>query len=43
MNIYLEKKGFPIERLSLYDIHLIIKPNSYTAIIGHTGSGKSTY
>jgi energy-coupling factor transport system ATP-binding protein len=32
----------PFERLALYDVNAHIKSGSYTAIIGHTGSGKST-
>ncbi|MFS0820948.1 energy-coupling factor ABC transporter ATP-binding protein [Bacillus sp. 1P02SD] len=32
----------PFERLALYDVNAKIKSGSYTAIIGHTGSGKST-
>ncbi|MEK5440272.1 MULTISPECIES: energy-coupling factor ABC transporter ATP-binding protein [unclassified Fredinandcohnia] len=32
----------PFEMLALYDVNAHIKSGSYTAIIGHTGSGKST-
>ncbi len=32
----------PFERLALYNINTSIKSGSYIAIIGHTGSGKST-
>ncbi|MFC0274166.1 energy-coupling factor ABC transporter ATP-binding protein [Metabacillus herbersteinensis] len=32
----------PFERLALYDVNLMIKDGTYLAIIGHTGSGKST-
>lgn len=32
----------PFERLALYDISATIRSGSYVAIIGHTGSGKST-
>jgi energy-coupling factor transport system ATP-binding protein len=32
----------PLERLAIYDINIDIKSGSYVAIIGHTGSGKST-
>jgi energy-coupling factor transport system ATP-binding protein len=32
----------PFERLALYDISSTIQSGSYVAIIGHTGSGKST-
>lgn len=34
--------GTPFEYLALKDVNLNIPDNSYTAIIGHTGSGKST-
>ncbi|MFY4777192.1 energy-coupling factor ABC transporter ATP-binding protein [Metabacillus sp. RGM 3146] len=33
----------PFERLALYDVNLAIEEGSYTAVIGHTGSGKSTF
>ncbi|MBD8070921.1 energy-coupling factor ABC transporter ATP-binding protein [Bacillus sp. PS06] len=32
----------PFERLALYDINTTIKSGTFMAIIGHTGSGKST-
>ncbi|WP_077620240.1 energy-coupling factor ABC transporter ATP-binding protein [Bacillus sinesaloumensis] len=32
----------PFERLALYDVNAEITSGSYVAIIGHTGSGKST-
>lgn len=32
----------PFERLALYDVNAVIKSGSYVAVIGHTGSGKST-
>lgn len=32
----------PFERLALYDVNANIESGSYVAIIGHTGSGKST-
>ena len=32
----------PFERLALYDVNASIKEGSYVAVIGHTGSGKST-
>ncbi|WP_449538500.1 energy-coupling factor ABC transporter ATP-binding protein [Ferdinandcohnia sp. Marseille-Q9671] len=32
----------PFERLALYDVNASIQSGSYVAIIGHTGSGKST-
>ncbi|WP_032801714.1 ATP-binding cassette domain-containing protein, partial [Streptococcus sobrinus] len=34
--------GTPFEGRALFDISLEIKDGSYTAFIGHTGSGKST-
>ena len=34
--------GTPFEMRALYDISFSIKEGSYVAIIGHTGSGKST-
>lgn len=39
---YRYQANTPFERLALYDINISIKPQSFTAIIGHTGSGKST-
>jgi energy-coupling factor transport system ATP-binding protein len=35
-------KNTPLERLAISDINIEIKSGSYVAIIGHTGSGKST-
>lgn len=35
-------EGTPFEHEALHDVNLTIKENRYTAIIGHTGSGKST-
>ncbi|RFU68598.1 energy-coupling factor ABC transporter ATP-binding protein [Peribacillus saganii] len=32
----------PFERLAIHDVNLVIEPGTYTALIGHTGSGKST-
>ncbi|MCH1626053.1 energy-coupling factor ABC transporter ATP-binding protein [Fredinandcohnia quinoae] len=32
----------PFERLALYDVNTVIQSGSYVAVIGHTGSGKST-
>lgn len=32
----------PFERLALYDVNASIKEGAYVAVIGHTGSGKST-
>lgn len=39
---YIYQQGTPFERQALYDINLEIPDGSFTAIIGHTGSGKST-
>lgn len=39
---YTYQKNTPFESRALYDIDLTISDGSYTAIIGHTGSGKST-
>ncbi len=36
------QKGTPFERLAIYDINLYLKSGKYYAVIGHTGSGKST-
>ena len=36
------QKGTPFESRALYGINLSIKDGSYTALVGHTGSGKST-
>ncbi|WP_017729569.1 energy-coupling factor ABC transporter ATP-binding protein [Halalkalibacterium ligniniphilum] len=35
-------QGTPFEKIALSDVTLSIPSGSYTAIIGHTGSGKST-
>lgn len=49
MEISFEKVDFiyqpntPLENIGLKDINLIIKDHSFTALIGHTGSGKSTF
>lgn len=49
MDIRFEKVGYtyqphtPFEQRALYEIDLEIKEGSYTAIVGHTGSGKSTF
>ncbi|PLS15571.1 energy-coupling factor ABC transporter ATP-binding protein [Bacillus sp. M6-12] len=32
----------PFERLAIHDVNLAIEPGTYMALIGHTGSGKST-
>jgi energy-coupling factor transport system ATP-binding protein len=48
MDITFEKVGYsysagtPFENRALYDVNLNIPDGSYTALIGHTGSGKST-
>ncbi|MBU9710776.1 energy-coupling factor transporter ATPase [Evansella tamaricis] len=34
--------GSPFEKTALQNINLTLEPNSYTVLIGHTGSGKST-
>lgn len=39
---YTYQAGTPFEGRALFDIDLSIKEGSYTAFIGHTGSGKST-
>jgi len=39
---YTYQKDTPFESKALYDINFRIKEGSYTAIVGHTGSGKST-
>jgi len=39
---YTYQAGTPFEWRALFDINLSIKEGSYTAFIGHTGSGKST-
>jgi len=36
------QQNTPFERLALYDINLVIEEGTYLAVIGHTGSGKST-
>lgn len=48
MDIRFEEVGFmyqagtPFQNRALYDINLEIRDGSYTALVGHTGSGKST-
>lgn len=48
MDIQLQKvsyayaKGTPFEKRALFDINLMIPSYTYQAIVGHTGSGKST-
>ncbi|MGT2682570.1 energy-coupling factor transporter ATPase [Streptococcus porci] len=39
---YTYQAGTPFEGRALFDVTLSIKKESYTAFIGHTGSGKST-
>lgn len=39
---YIYQNGTPFASTALSDVSLIIKDGSYTALIGHTGSGKST-
>lgn len=39
---YAYSKGTPFEKYALFDVDLAIPDKSYHAIIGHTGSGKST-
>ena len=39
---YIYQAGTPFERRALFDMTVTIKDGSYTAFIGHTGSGKST-
>ncbi|WP_366534796.1 ATP-binding cassette domain-containing protein, partial [Streptococcus equi] len=39
---YTYQAGTPFEGRALFDIDLTIERGSYTAFIGHTGSGKST-
>ncbi|MDI2586256.1 energy-coupling factor ABC transporter ATP-binding protein [Psychrobacillus sp. NEAU-3TGS] len=39
---YAYSKNTPFEKRALYDVDLHIPSGSYQAIIGHTGSGKST-
>ncbi|MEK4231109.1 energy-coupling factor ABC transporter ATP-binding protein [Solibacillus sp. FSL H8-0538] len=39
---YAYSKGTPFEKYALHDVELAIPHQAYQAIIGHTGSGKST-
>ena len=39
---YVYQPGMPYEMQALKDINLEIPDGDFTAIIGHTGSGKST-
>ena len=36
------QEGTPLSSSALTDVSLTIEDGSYTALIGHTGSGKST-
>ena len=40
--IYIYQQGMPFERQALYDVNIEIEDGSLVALIGHTGSGKST-
>lgn len=39
---YIYQQGTPFEGRALFEVDLAIEDGSYTAFIGHTGSGKST-
>lgn len=39
---YIYEQGMPFERQALFDINLEIPDGDFVALIGHTGSGKST-
>ncbi len=39
---YAYAKGTPFEKYALFDVNITITSGTYLAIIGHTGSGKST-
>ncbi len=39
---YTYQPGTPFQSRALFDINLSIKDSSFTALVGHTGSGKST-
>ena len=39
---HIYQQGLPFERQALYDINLEIPDGDFVALIGHTGSGKST-
>ena len=39
---YIYQQGMPFERQALYDVNIKIEDGSLVALIGHTGSGKST-
>lgn len=40
---YIYQPNTPLENIGLQDISVTIKDHSFTALIGHTGSGKSTF
>ena len=40
---YIYQQGMPFERQALYDVNIEIEDGSLVALIGHTGSGKSTF
>ena len=40
---YTYQAGTPFEQQALDDISVKIKDGSFTALVGHTGSGKSTF
>ena len=35
-------EGMPFETVALEDVNFVLEPGSFTGLIGHTGSGKST-
>jgi len=39
---YIYQKGMPFESVALKDVNISVKKGSFNAVIGHTGSGKST-
>ena len=39
---YTYQEGTPFEGAALFDVNIEIPSGTYTALIGHTGSGKST-
>ncbi|EPT1096650.1 ATP-binding cassette domain-containing protein, partial [Escherichia coli] len=39
---FIYQEGTPLASAALSDVSLTIEDGSYTALIGHTGSGKST-
>ena len=39
---YVYSPNSPLEKIGLKDVSFEIKDNSFVALIGHTGSGKST-